>query len=492
MRSLALALFLVPALAFGQAIPPESGGGGSGVAEDLLTAEMDTTKHLVPDGAGGAEWLVPAAAAPAGHNTSHENGGADEIDVTGLVGLPAAYDGGAVTNPFLAPDGAVGAPSYSFSTDLDTGLWIDTDGGSNEELNFSVQGDRLFNLEQNAGGTTQRMAFNNAADETVFLCQGNATTKTCQVALFGIGGSAFYVEANATDTQITLGSSSGLRDARVTLWGTTAVIRWDPAITGTQYGEFVPLSAYTGARQYHLPDATGDMALLPASGASTFALATTLVTNEVDVANSVWGASNGLVFEGATGGADTFETTLTLVDPTADNVITLQNATGTVAFLSDVGGGGPTRVSQAANLVTSAVYTSADATNLLFTPANSTEYYIQGKVFVASDTVAYGVGFQFTFPTTDAIAGSCTAYIPKQTTAGDILTAPAASGATTSQISGANTVSPAGTVAVYTIDCYLSTTTNTSGNFAVLFGGENAGGSYTLYAGSYIDYEALP
>ena len=340
MRSLALALFLVPALAFGQAIPPESGGGGSGVAEDLLTAEMDTTKHLVPDGAGGAEWLVPAAAAPAGHNTSHENGGADEIDVTGLVGLPAAYDGGAVTNPFLAPDGAVGAPSYSFSTDLDTGLWIDTDGGSNEELNFSVQGDRLFNLEQNAGGTTQRMAFNNAANETVFLCQGNATTKTCQVALFGIGGSAFYVEANATDTQITLGSSSGLRDARVTLWGTTAVIRWDPAITGTQYGEFVPLSAYTGARQYHLPDATGDMALLPASGASTFALATTLVTNEVDVANSVWGASNGLVFEGATGGADTFETTLTLVDPTGDNTITLQNATGTVALTSDLYDGG--------------------------------------------------------------------------------------------------------------------------------------------------------
>ena len=44
-----------------------------------------------------------------------------------------------------------------------------------------------------------------------------------------------------------------------------------------------------------------------------------------------------LIFEGAT--ADAFETTLTVVDPTADRTITLQNASGTLAFLSDVTGG---------------------------------------------------------------------------------------------------------------------------------------------------------
>ena len=41
--------------------------------------------------------------------------------------------------------------------------------------------------------------------------------------------------------------------------------------------------------------------------------------------------STGLDFEGATN--DAFETTLTVVDPTADRVITLPNATGTVALL---------------------------------------------------------------------------------------------------------------------------------------------------------------
>ncbi len=44
-----------------------------------------------------------------------------------------------------------------------------------------------------------------------------------------------------------------------------------------------------------------------------------------------------LIFEGAT--ADDFETTFTFTDPTGDNVYTFQDASGTVAFLSDVGSG---------------------------------------------------------------------------------------------------------------------------------------------------------
>ena len=41
-----------------------------------------------------------------------------------------------------------------------------------------------------------------------------------------------------------------------------------------------------------------------------------------------------VVFEGAT--ADAYETTLTVVDPTADRTITLPNTTGTVALTSDL------------------------------------------------------------------------------------------------------------------------------------------------------------
>lgn len=56
---------------------------------------------------------------------------------------------------------------------------------------------------------------------------------------------------------------------------------------------------------------------------------TTLETTEVLV-------DNAIVFEGAT--EDDFETTITIVDPTQDNTITFQDASGTVAFLSDVTG----------------------------------------------------------------------------------------------------------------------------------------------------------
>jgi len=49
------------------------------------------------------------------------------------------------------------------------------------------------------------------------------------------------------------------------------------------------------------------------------------------------GAAGSLVFEGST--ADAFETTLAVTDPTADQTITLPNATGTVALTSDLDDG---------------------------------------------------------------------------------------------------------------------------------------------------------
>ncbi|MBU4449620.1 MAG: hypothetical protein KKD99_13620 [Proteobacteria bacterium] len=59
----------------------------------------------------------------------------------------------------------------------------------------------------------------------------------------------------------------------------------------------------------------------------------TLTTNDVNVANSVWGVSNGLAFGGATG-ADGFETTLTVTDPTSDKAVTIPDRTGQVQVAS--------------------------------------------------------------------------------------------------------------------------------------------------------------
>jgi len=56
-------------------------------------------------------------------------------------------------------------------------------------------------------------------------------------------------------------------------------------------------------------------------GASAAFLMSALTTNDVDVVNSIWGVSNGLRFEGAT--ADAFETTLSPTNVGADVTLTL-------------------------------------------------------------------------------------------------------------------------------------------------------------------------
>lgn len=74
-------------------------------------------------------------------------------------------------------------------------------------------------------------------------------------------------------------------------------------------------------------DPTADQTFsIPNFAVSAAFLGSTLTTNTVDAANSVWGISNGLVFEGAT--ADGFETTLSPADPGADKTVTIPAATG--------------------------------------------------------------------------------------------------------------------------------------------------------------------
>ena len=74
---------------------------------------------------------------------------------------------------------------------------------------------------------------------------------------------------------------------------------------------------------------TANLGLLTTSSASSTYLAKAggTVTGALEI-----GTTGSLVFEGTT--ADGFETTLAVVDPTADNTITLPNSSGTVPLLS--------------------------------------------------------------------------------------------------------------------------------------------------------------
>lgn len=79
----------------------------------------------------------------------------------------------------------------------------------------------------------------------------------------------------------------------------------------------------TADRTFTLPDNSG----------GTF-MFSTLATNGVDVANSVWGASNALVFEGAT--ADANELTLSPADVAADITVTIPDTGAAAALLASL------------------------------------------------------------------------------------------------------------------------------------------------------------
>ena len=72
--------------------------------------------------------------------------------------------------------------------------------------------------------------------------------------------------------------------------------------------------------------------ILPASSGTV--VLSSLETNAPDAANSVTGASNAWVFEGAT--ANDYETSLVPTDPTADRTITMQNVSGIMALTTGI------------------------------------------------------------------------------------------------------------------------------------------------------------
>lgn len=141
-------------------------------------------------------------------------------------------------------------------------------------------------------------------------------------------------------------------------------------------------------------DATEDVTyLLPNAAAASYSvMSSTLTTNAPDIANSVTGASAALVFEGT---ADSFETSLTVTDPTADRTITFSNTTGTV------------------DLSQSSTSTALTADNQAVTPG------VNSRLQLTSDN-ATAASRTFTLSATGAITGQIYVIIGPATNACEI------------------------------------------------------------------------
>lgn len=106
---------------------------------------------------------------------------------------------------------------------------------------------------------------------------------------------------------------------------------------------------------------------------------TALNVGTAGAANSITLDSTGIVFEGSV--ADAFETTLNVINPTADRAINLPDAAGTVALLTSLSGG---------NTGTGYGSLSYNSSTGAFTYSVVTDANIRGAVSAANSGTGYG------------------------------------------------------------------------------------------------------
>jgi hypothetical protein len=196
-----------------------------------------------------------------------------------------------------------------------------------------------------------------ASGSTLTIADGKTLTASNTLTLAGTDGTTMTFPS-ASGTVITSSLSTNAVSAANAIWGASNALVLEGATADAHETSITPADA-TADRTVTLADASGTVML------------SSLATNAPDAANSVTGASNALVLEGAT--ANTSELSVTLADPTADRTVTLADASGTV-MLSSLATNAP----DAANSVTGASNglvlegATADAHETTITPTDAT------------------------------------------------------------------------------------------------------------------------
>lgn len=104
--------------------------------------------------------------------------------------------------------------------------------------------------------------------------------------------------------------------------------------TANAYETTLAVTDPTADRTITLPDSTGTVVLADGSGNVTISGNLTVSGTTTSVNQTEINVTNAFVFEGAT--ANAYETTLSIVEPTADRTIYLKDGDGTLAFTSDI------------------------------------------------------------------------------------------------------------------------------------------------------------
>ena len=201
-----------------------------------------------------------------------------------------------IANLFTTPDIATIDTTGDFTIDADGGDILLKDGGTTFGGLTNTSGNLIIK-----SGTTTAMTMSGANVTIAGNLTVSGTTTTVDSTTVSIQNS--FVFEGATDDSFE-----------------TTLTTVDP----------------TADRTISLPNATGTIVLKDTTDTLTNKTLTSPTINTPTISNpSFTGTANSagaIVFEGAT--ADSFETTLTVEDPTADRTVTIPNLTGTVAVIT--------------------------------------------------------------------------------------------------------------------------------------------------------------
>ena len=205
-----------------------------------------------------------------------------------------------------------------------------THGGLGASLSLGTAGQVLkVNSSANAlefGVVEAIVNIDNASDLT------SNTLVASDLLLLSDGGTEGRVTLSQVDTLFS-GTSKTLTNKSIDLDSNTLTGTLAEFNSALQSDSFVGLAASQTLTNKTLTSPTINSGSLSAP----------TLTGSVTATGAVFAGGSPLVFEGAT--ANDFETTFAITDPTADRTITFQDATGTVAYLTDITGGGASEFS---------------------------------------------------------------------------------------------------------------------------------------------------
>ena len=332
-----------------------------------LTASSSVT---VSDNSGST--AMPVVFNDESNNLHDDTGAFTYKPSTGMVtatGFTGALTGNASTATALANARTIGGTSFDGTANIAVGLaatatalasartigGVSFDGTANISLVSGSIPDNAADTSGNAATATKVASITNSnivqLTETQTLTNKTLTAPTLTTPALGTPSALVLTNATALPAaQVAQGTmASGMvlvapalgtpaSGVMTNVSGTAASLTAGNAtlastVTITDKSDNVNYDVLFGNSTSAIYDDTGALYYNPSTGNLRVPNLTVAgTTTTVDTVTMQ--AANAVIFEGAT--ADEYETTLTITDPTADRTITMQNASGTLAFTSDI------------------------------------------------------------------------------------------------------------------------------------------------------------